>query len=69
MSLNQIPRDKKGKPLKAGQMVVAEFRNGIGPPELLWGRVIYVGKEKSFVMPYDKKGDTIDNSKIEIRID
>ena len=69
MSRNEIPRDKNGKPLKSGQIVEAGFRNGIGPPKLLWGRIMYVGKERSFVMPFEKKGEDIDNAKIEVKID
>jgi hypothetical protein len=66
--LEKIPTDKNGKPLKTGQGVEAEF-NGVGPPRLLFGRIMYVGSEKSFVMPDGGKGDTVDNSKIEIKID
>lgn len=63
----KIPTDKNGKPLKVGQWVEAEFNN-TGPPGLLFGRILYVGSEKSFVMS-DEKGDAIDNSRIEVKVD
>jgi len=66
--LEKIPTDKNGKPLKVGQWVEAEF-NHTGPPRLLLGRILYVSSEKSFIMFDEMEGDTIDNSKIEIKID
>ena len=64
MSRNEIPRDKNGKPLRSGQWVKVK-----SPPEFLSGRIMYVGKERSFVMPFEKKGEDIDNAKIEVKID
>lgn len=65
MVQNQIPRDRNGKPLKTGQWVKIQINKG--PPFM--GRIMYVGLEKSFVMPYERRGDEIPNKNIEIKID
>ncbi len=67
--LKKVPQDKNGKPLKPGQWGYAEFKNGIGPPKKVFGKIMFVCPEKSFVLPDERKGETIENSKIEITID
>lgn len=67
--LEKKPTDKNGKPLMAGQHVWAELTNGVGPPRFVFGRIMYVGQDSSFVQPDQRGGTLVNNSKIEIRID
>jgi len=67
--LEKIPTDKKGKPLMSGQYVSAEISNGTGPPRSIFGRIMFVGQDSSFVMPDMKEGVRVKNSEIEIKID
>ena len=68
--LQKIPTDKKGKPLKFGQVVEAEILNGMGPPKFVFGRIMcFVGSDKSFVLSDEKGGYTVENSTIEVKID
>jgi len=67
--LNNVPKDKNGKPLERGQWGYGEFKNGMGPPKKVFGKIMFVGPEGSFVLPDERKGETIENSKIEITID
>ena len=67
--LNIVPKDKNGKPIKPGQWGYGEFKNGMGPPKKVFGKIMFVGPEESFVLPDERKGETIENSKIEIKID
>ena len=64
MSQNDIPRDKDGKPLKIGQMVVVEIikeppKAMVGDKEFflgpavrrLYDKLIFVGRKKSVTQP------------------
>lgn len=64
MSRNEIPRDKDGKLLKIGQMVIAEIikdppKVKIGDQEFflgpavrrIYGKLILVGRKRSIVQP------------------
>jgi len=67
--LEKIPTDKNGKPLMEGQYVICEVSNGMGPPKKIYGRILFIGKERCFVLPELKEGIHVPNSKIEIQID
>ena len=66
MSLNQIPRDKNGKPLKFGLVIEAE-KNRIGP--LVFGRILTAGPKFSVIESMEGGIHEIENSKIRIVIE
>jgi len=70
MSLNQIPRDKNGKPLNFGQIVEGIFSNGMGPPKLVIGKwVVSAGLGKSLIEDAEGRHYVVENKTIEIKID
>jgi hypothetical protein len=70
MSLNQIPRDKNGKPLKFGQIVEGVLSHGMGPPKFIIGKLaVFSGLDKSLIEDTEGRYHVVENKTIEIKID
>jgi len=70
MSLNEIPRDKNGKPLKFGQIVEGISSNGVSPPKIVIGKlVVFSGPDKSLIEDAGGRNYVVENKTIEIKID
>lgn len=65
MSLNQIARDKNGRPLSEAFMVKAEI-NGNGPPRIIQATFEVIGEKMSTIKSLEGGYYVVDNSKITI---